>query len=62
MRPPACTQCRWGTGTTTEKSKDSIAKKEIETKLKQLQDARAQQDARWLAPLEPEKKPSEQRR
>ena len=60
MRPPACTQCRWGPGTTgtTEKASNSTASKELELKLKQMQTERTTQDVAWFAPPREEKKPA----
>jgi len=49
MRPPACTQCRWGTGTTKEKI-NTGASKELEAKLAQLHLARETMDTAWFAP------------
>lgn len=48
MRPPACTQCKWGTGTTCEKPSNTVAAKEMKTKLEQLLAERAKQDAKWF--------------
>lgn len=50
MRPPACTQCKWGTGTTCEKPRNTTASKEIEAKLKEMREARLKQDEAWFAP------------
>jgi hypothetical protein len=50
MRPPACTQCKWGPGTACEKPSSSGASKELEAKLKEMQQARTQQDVAWFAP------------
>lgn len=49
MKPPACTQCKWGTGTTCEKATTN-ASKELEEKLKQIQAERTKQDIAWFAP------------
>lgn len=56
MKPPACVSCKWGTGTTCEKPTNSIAKKELDTKLKEMMEARAKQDESWFAPPQEEKK------
>lgn len=45
MKPPACTQCRWGTGTTKEKVSTNHSSKELDTKLAQLIAARDLMDA-----------------
>jgi hypothetical protein len=50
MKPPACVSCKWGTGTTCEKQTNSVSRKELEEKLKQMQMARNQMDAAWFAP------------
>ena len=50
MRPPACVSCKWGTGTTCEKPTSTASSKEVEAKLKEMMNARLQQDAMWLAP------------
>lgn len=44
MKPPACTQCRWGTGTTKEKNINGSSK-ELDLKLAQLLAARDAMDA-----------------
>jgi len=49
MKPPACTQCKWGTGTTCEKQTTN-ASKELEERLKQIQAERTKQDVAWFAP------------
>jgi hypothetical protein len=50
MRPPACVSCKWGTGTTCEKPTNSVSGKELETKLKDMMNQRAQQDTMWFTP------------
>ena len=50
MRPPACTQCKWGKGTTSEKQTNSVSSKELDAKLKEMMAARSNQDAKWFAP------------
>ena len=53
MRPPACTQCKWGPGTSCEKPSNTEAQKEMKAKLEAMQKERARQDAAWFAPPEP---------
>lgn len=50
MRPPACTQCKWGTGTTCEKPSSNVSAKEVADKLAQMKAEREKQDASWFAP------------
>ncbi len=50
MRPPACVSCKWGTGTTCERESNTAASKELEAKLKQMQQERTNQDIAWFAP------------
>ena len=50
MRPPACTQCKWGKGTTCEKPNNSASQKEMKSKLEEMMAERAKQDAKWFAP------------
>jgi hypothetical protein len=50
MKPPACVSCKWGTGTTCEKPTNSIASKELEQRLKEIQAERTKQDVAWFAP------------
>jgi len=53
MRPPACTQCKWGpgtTGTTCDRPSNTTASKELEAKLKQMREERTKQDVAWFAP------------
>jgi hypothetical protein len=53
MRPPACTQCKWGPGTTStacEKPTNTAAANEVKTKLEEMMAERAKQDAKWFAP------------
>ena len=52
MRPPACTQCRWGPGSSCEKPSNTEAQKEMKAKLEAMQAERAKQDAAWFAPPE----------
>lgn len=50
MRPPACTQCKWGPGTSCEKPSNTEAQKEMKAKLEAMRAERAKQDAAWFAP------------
>ncbi len=50
MRPPACVSCKWGTGTTCTKESNTAASKELEARLKQMQQERTNQDIAWFAP------------
>jgi hypothetical protein len=50
MRPPACVSCKWGTGTVCEKPTNSVSRKEMDAKLKEMMAAREKQDAKWFAP------------
>ena len=50
MRPPACVSCKWGTGTTCERESNTAASKELEARLKQMQQERNNQDIAWFAP------------
>lgn len=50
MRPPACTQCKWGSGTTCEKPSTSSSSKEIKGKLEEMMAERSRQDIAWFAP------------
>ncbi len=52
MRPPACTQCKWGPGTSCEKPSNKEAQKEMKAKLEAIMAERAKQDAAWFAPPE----------
>lgn len=49
MKPPACVSCKWGTGTACEKPSNTASSKELEAKLKEMMQARTQQDAKWFA-------------
>ncbi len=50
MKPPACVSCKWGTGTTCERQSNTASSKELEAKLKQMQQERTKQDVAWFAP------------
>ena len=51
MRPPACVRCKWGTGTTCERSPDTAAAKEVKSNFEKMMAERAKQDAAWFATL-----------
>ncbi len=61
MRPPACVSCKWGTGTVCEKPSNSIAQKEMEKKLKEMQEARMKQDQAWFEPPKVDTKETNQK-
>jgi hypothetical protein len=50
MKSPACTQCRWGTGTTTDRIPDTDASKEMKARLAAVMAERTAQDCMWTAP------------
>jgi hypothetical protein len=56
MKSPACTQCRWGTGTTTDRIPDTDASKEIKARLAAVMAERNKQDCMWTTTAEPVKK------
>lgn len=43
----ACTRCRWGTGTTCEKTVDTEASLEMKARLASIQQERAKLDSLW---------------
>ena len=47
---PRCTVDRWGKGTTCETKKETVGSKEIQDRLKQMQQEREKQDQQWFAP------------
>ena len=49
MKSPACTQCRWGTGTTKEKESDTGAAKEARARMEAMMAEREKQDEMWSA-------------
>ena len=55
MKSPACTQCRWGTGTTTDRVPDTDASKEMKARLAAVMAERNKQDCMWSS-VEPETK------
>ena len=50
MKSPACTQCRWGTGTTKEREPVTDAAKEVKARLAAVMAERNRQDCMWLEP------------
>lgn len=50
MKSPACTQCRWGTGTTKDREVDTDAAKEARARLAAMMAERGKQDEMWLEP------------
>ncbi len=50
MKSPACTQCRWGTGTTKDRQVDTDAAKEARARLAAMMAEREKQDGMWLEP------------
>ncbi len=48
----ACTRCRWGTGTTTEKYVDTEASLEMKARLASIQQERAALDSMWCTQTE----------
>lgn len=56
MKSPACTQCRWGTGTTSDRVPDTDASKEMKARLAAVMAERNKQDCMWTT-VEPDAKP-----
>ena len=50
MKSPACTQCRWGTGTTKDRESDTDAAKEARARMAATMAEREKQDGMWLEP------------
>jgi hypothetical protein len=50
MKSPACTQCRWGTGTTKDRESQTDAAKEMKARLAAVMAERDRQDCMWLEP------------
>lgn len=48
MKPPACVRCKWGTGTTSERTPDTVAAKEVKSQFEKMMAERAKQDATWF--------------
>ena len=49
MKSPACTQCRWGTGTTKDRESDTDAAKEARARMAAMMAEREKQDEMWSA-------------
>lgn len=62
MKPPACVRCKWGTGTTSERETNTLASKELETKLKDMMAERNKQDVAWFSPPKEEVQKVEQKK
>lgn len=58
MKSPACTQCRWGTGTTTDRIPDTDASKEIKSRLAAVMAERTAQDCMWTTPVQQQEEQS----
>jgi len=50
MKSPACTQCRWGTGTVKDREPDTDAAKEVKARLAAVMAERERQDCMWTTP------------
>ena len=48
MKAPACVRCKWGTGTTSERTPDTVAAKEVKSQFEKMMAERAKQDATWF--------------
>jgi hypothetical protein len=49
MKSPACTQCRWGTGTTKDRESNTDAAKEVKARLAAVMAERDRQDCMWVS-------------
>ena len=49
MKSPACTQCRWGTGTVKDREPDTDASKEVKARLAAVMAERERQDCMWTS-------------
>ena len=49
MKSPACTQCRWGTGTTRDRESDTDVAKEARARMAAMTAEREKQDEMWSA-------------
>lgn len=49
MKSPACTQNKWGTGTTKDREPDTDAAKEARARMAAMMAEREKQDGMWLA-------------
>ena len=54
MKSPACTQNKWGKGTTTDRVPDTDASKEVKARLAAVMAEREKQDCMWSAPAKVE--------
>ena len=54
MKSPACTQNKWGTGTTTDRVPDTDTSKEMKARLAAVMAERDRQDCMWTV-AEPKK-------
>lgn len=54
MKSPACTQNKWGTGTTADRVPDTDASKEMKARLAAVMAERNRQDSMWTV-TEPKK-------
>jgi hypothetical protein len=50
MKSPACTQSRWGSGTTTDRIPDTDTSKEVKARLAAVMAERDRQDSMWTTP------------
>jgi hypothetical protein len=50
MKSPACTQGRWGTGTTKDREPYTEASKELKDRMASIMAERERQDCMWSAP------------
>lgn len=48
MKAPACVRNKWGSGTTCERTPDTIAAKEVKSDFQKMMAERAKQDANWF--------------
>jgi hypothetical protein len=54
MKSPACTQSRWGSGTTTDRIPDTDTSKEVKARLAAVMAERDRQDCMWTTPTKKE--------
>lgn len=50
MKSPACTQNKWGSGTTTDRVPDTDTSKEVKARLAAVMAERNRQDCMWTMP------------
>lgn len=55
MKAPACVRNKWGSGTTCERTPDTIAAKEVKSDFQKMMAERAKQDANWFPEPKKEK-------